>query len=83
LALVDSARTQPLEALAGAGWTRKGQPLYYGAHILSLLGRGDEAVAMLREALNNGQRLGPDEPLQWYWAPIKDHPGFQELVRIR
>jgi tRNA A-37 threonylcarbamoyl transferase component Bud32/tetratricopeptide (TPR) repeat protein/TolB-like protein len=83
LALVDSARTQPLTALAGAGWTRKGQPLYYGAHILSLLGRGDEAVAMLREALNNGQRLGPDEPLQWYWAPIKDHPGFQELVRIR
>ncbi len=24
-----------------------------------------------------------DEPLQWYWAPIKDHPGFQELVRVR
>jgi hypothetical protein len=40
-------------------------------------------VALLREALNNGQRLGPDEPLEWYWAPIRDHPPFQELVRIR
>jgi len=83
LALVDSARTQPLSAFLGSGWTRKGDPLYYGAHILSLLGRGDEAVALLREAMNNGWRLGADEPLQWYWAPIKDHPGFQELVRVR
>jgi hypothetical protein len=40
-------------------------------------------VALLREAMNNGWRLGADEPLQWYWVPIKDHPGFQELVRIR
>ena len=83
LALVDSARTQPLTAFEGSGWDLKGAPLYHGAHIFSLLGRGDEAVALLREALNNGWRLGADEPLQWYWAPIKDHPGFQELVRIR
>jgi hypothetical protein len=83
LALVDSARTQPLTAFAGSGWDVKGAPLYYGAHIFSLRGRGDEAVALLREALNNGWRLGADEPLQWYWAPIKDHPGFQELVRVR
>jgi TolB-like protein len=82
LALVDSARTQPISAFVGSGW-RKAAPLYHGAHILSLLGRGDEAVAMLREALNNGWRLGADEPLQWYWAPIKDHPPFQELVRVR
>lgn len=83
LALVDSARTQPLIAFAASGWDRKGTPMYYGAHILSLLGRKDEAVALLREALNNGARLGPDEPLEWYWAPIKDYPPFQELVRIR
>ncbi|MGM0668778.1 MAG: hypothetical protein ACQET1_03615, partial [Gemmatimonadota bacterium] len=82
LALVDSARTQPFTVF-GETWSNKGAPLYYGAHILSLLGRGDEAVALLREAMNNGQRLGADEPLQWYWAPIKDHPGFQELVRVR
>ena len=82
LALVDSARTQPFTVF-GETWNNKGAPLYHGAHILSLLDRGDEAVALLREALNNGWRLGADEPLQWYWAPIKDHPGFQELVRIR
>jgi tetratricopeptide (TPR) repeat protein len=82
LALVDSARTQPFTVF-GETWNNKGAPLYYGAQILSLLGRGDEAVALLREAMNNGQRLGADEPLQWYWAPIKDHPGFQELVRVR
>jgi hypothetical protein len=35
----------------------KGTPLYHGAHILSLLGRRDEAVAMPREAMNNGWRL--------------------------
>jgi hypothetical protein len=81
LALVDSARTQPLTVFVG--WTRKGTPLYYGAHILSLLGSRDEAVALLREALNNGQRLGSDEPLQWYWAPIKDYPPFQELVKLK
>ncbi len=82
LALVDSARTQPISAFVGSGWP-KAAPLYHGAHILSLLGRGDEAVAMLREAMNNGCRLGADEPLQWYWAPIKDHPPFQELVKVR
>jgi hypothetical protein len=83
LALVDSAGTQPLATFEGSGWDLKGAPLYYGAHILSLLGRGDEAVALLREAMNNGWRLEADEPLQWYWAPIKDHPPFQELVRVR
>jgi hypothetical protein len=82
LALVDSARTQPISAFVGSGWP-KAAPLYHGAHILSLLGRGDEAVSMLREAMNNGCRLGPDEPLQWYWAPIRDYPPFQELVRLR
>jgi tetratricopeptide (TPR) repeat protein len=82
LALVDSARTQPFTVF-GETWNNKGAPFYYGAHIVSLLARGDEAVALLREAMNNGWRLGADEPLQWYWAPIKDHPGFQELVRLR
>jgi hypothetical protein len=38
---------------------------------------------MLREALNNGWRLVPDQPLQWFRAPIRDYPPFQELVRMR
>ena len=82
LALVDSARTQPLVAYAG-GWTVAGAPRYFGAQILSLLDRKAEAVALLREALNGGTRLGPDEELQWYWAPIKDYPPFQELVKLK
>jgi hypothetical protein len=82
-ALADSARSQPIEAFAASGWGKPGQPMYYGAQILALLGRRDEAVALLREALNNGRRLGPDEPLEWYWTPIRDYPPFQELVRIR
>jgi tRNA A-37 threonylcarbamoyl transferase component Bud32/tetratricopeptide (TPR) repeat protein/TolB-like protein len=82
-ALADSARTQPLIAYAGSGWAQRGRPMYFGAHILALLGLRDEAVALLREALNHGARLGPDEPLEWYWAPIRDYPPFQELVRIR
>jgi len=65
------------------GWTVRGTPMYYGTQVLSLLGRKDQAVAMLRQAVNNGARLGPDEPLQWYWEPIRDYPPFQELVRIR
>jgi tetratricopeptide (TPR) repeat protein len=83
LVLADSARTLPFELFAGPGWEVPGRPMYFGAQILALLGRREEAVALLREALNNGQRLGPDEPLEWYWAPIRDYPPFQELVRIR
>lgn len=83
LPLADSAGTQPLAAFGNMGWNVKGAPIYYGAQTLALLGRQEAAVAMLREALNNGWRLGPDEPLQWYWEPIKDYPPFQELVRIR
>jgi hypothetical protein len=83
LALVDSARTEPLAAFAGSSWSLTGQPRYYGAHLLAFLGRKAEAVAMLREALNGGWRLEADEPLLWFWAPLKDYPPFQELVKIR
>ena len=38
---------------------------------------------MLREALNNGWRLQLHEDLQWYWAPLKDYPRFQELVKLK
>jgi TolB-like protein len=83
MALVDSARTQPLTAFDGSDWGVVGAPRYYAAHILSLLGRKDEAVGMLRESLNGGWRLVPDEPLGWQWAPIRDHPPFRELVKVR
>jgi tRNA A-37 threonylcarbamoyl transferase component Bud32/tetratricopeptide (TPR) repeat protein len=81
LALVDSARTLPVTAFAD--WQGIHLPRYHAANLLSLLGRRDEAVAMLRDALNNGWRLAPDEALQWYWAPIKDYPPFRELVKVK
>jgi hypothetical protein len=40
-------------------------------------------LSKLREALDNGWRLVPDEPLQWFRALIREYPPFQELVRIR
>ena len=83
LALVDSARRQALAMFPATGWDKRGDPFYFGAQLLALLGRKDEAVAMLRDALNNGLRLNVDESLQWYWKPIKDYPPFQELVRLR
>jgi hypothetical protein len=59
--------------------------MYHGAQVLALLGNREEAVALLRQALNNGAVFpdGGDEPLEWYWAPIRDFTPFQELMRIR
>jgi tetratricopeptide (TPR) repeat protein len=87
LALVDSIRTQPLTAFYP--WSSKGAPLYFGAQILSLLGRKEQAVFMLREALNNGARIAeppdysPHMRLRWVWAPLRGYPPFEELVRPR
>lgn len=82
LALVEVSRANRPEFF-GAGWASQGQPEYYGAQILALLGRKDEAVTLLRQSLNEGWRLGLDEERQWFWATIRDYPPFVELVRIR
>jgi tetratricopeptide (TPR) repeat protein len=84
LAMVDSLRSASTDVLR-AVWpgSPEGDRTYYGAQILALLGRRDEAVAWLRQALNAGRRLEPDEALQWYWEPIRDYPPFQELVRVK
>lgn len=85
LALVDSVRKLPQSAFA-ATWENSGAKYYYGSQVLALLGRKEEAVAMLRDALNNGFRLGTntiDEPLQWCWVTIKDYPPFMELMKLR
>ncbi|MDP1891393.1 MAG: hypothetical protein Q8K55_10935 [Gemmatimonadaceae bacterium] len=58
-------------------------PRCFGAQILALPGRKDDAVAMLRDELNNGWRPDVDEPLEWSWAPPKDDPPLVALVKRR
>ena len=82
-ALADSARTLSFDAYDGSGWSVVGAPKYYGAQILALLGRKQEAVALLRQSLNNGWRLDVDEELFWYWEPLRDYPPFQELMKLK
>ena len=57
--------------------------LYWAATIAALLDRKQEAVALIREWLNHGGRFGANEPLRPEWESLKEHPLFQELVRIR
>lgn len=79
-AMVDSLRTATVELQADRVNPRA-RALYTGAQILSVLGRRGEAVGMLVQALSNGYRLDFDEELMWYWAPIRDYPQFQALMR--
>ena len=50
---------------------------------LAALGRKDDALALWREALNNGYRMGADTGLGKIWAPHKDYPPFQELMKLK
>jgi hypothetical protein len=81
MAMVDSARTQP--EVRGIGIGHRAGLLYRAASILSLLGRKEEAVTTLRECLLVGGIFEPDEPLYWFWAPLRDYPPFQELMKLK
>jgi hypothetical protein len=83
VALVDSLRAAPLEDVATWATAPEGARSYYVAQLLALLGRKDEAVSWLRQALNNGWRLGVDEKFDLNWESIRDYPPFQELVRVK
>ncbi len=57
-----------------------GSQTYWRARIAAILGQQESAVALLREALAQGQsytRLHPDPDLDL----LKDYPPFQELVK--
>lgn len=65
------------------------QPYLRGAHTLwrvriaAQLGREDEAVDLLREAMSQGQPNGIHLHTVPDLYPLRDHPGFRELVRIK
>lgn len=71
--------------LAASGGITPGQTeaRFRAAVLLASLGKRDEAVAMLREALNHGHRVGSDERLLHFWDRIRGYPPFEELVRLR
>lgn len=61
----------------------RGEHTLWRARIAAQLGREDEAVDLLREAMSQGQPydtyLHTDPDLD----PLRDHPGFRELARIK
>jgi tetratricopeptide (TPR) repeat protein len=80
-AIIDAAKSAPLSVYST--WGTIGQPLYYRAQLLAMMGRKDEAVASLREALNRGYRLGVDDELQLFWDNVRNYPPFVELTKLR
>jgi tetratricopeptide (TPR) repeat protein len=82
-AMVESLRSASTDLLATWATTPEAARSYYGAQILALLGRKDEAVSWLRQALNGGWRLEVDEEFNLNWEPIRDYPPFQELVKVK
>lgn len=80
-AIIDSARTLPIDAYQT--WGSIAQPLYFRAQLLAMMGRKDEAVASLREALNHGYRFITDDALQSFWDNVRDYAPFVELTKLR
>ncbi|MGH7539608.1 MAG: hypothetical protein ACRELC_01275, partial [Gemmatimonadota bacterium] len=58
--------------------------LSYEAAMRSLMGDEDTAIELqLRYiAANPGHAFRPDEPIGWWWRPLRDHPRFHELVAV-
>ena len=49
---------------------------------LALLGRREDAVAMLREVMRGISRLSPNEiRLDPLWSRLKDDPRFEEILK--
>jgi hypothetical protein len=81
MALVEADRSRA--TVPGMAMTTRANLLYRAASLLSLLGRKEEAVVMLRESLASGGSIDGDQPLLWFWAPLRDYPPFQELVKLK
>ncbi|MEJ2504415.1 MAG: hypothetical protein P8177_14070, partial [Gemmatimonadota bacterium] len=72
------------EALAaGAGPWDHGRAAYDRARIRARLGDLDAAVELLREAHAQGQNAGYLMRTDPDLAAVRDHPGYQELIRPR
>ena len=56
---------------------------YWGSRVLGSAGKCEEAVSMLRDALNRGARIYWPEFHSPDWDPIRGCPAFQELIRPR
>jgi tetratricopeptide (TPR) repeat protein len=59
----------------------RGQHTLWRARIASILGQRAQAVALLGEALHQGQQYGAFVHTIPQFAPLRDYPPFQELLR--
>jgi len=61
----------------------KGRHTYWRAVITGALGDPDEAVRLLRQAYRDGRERFANDAEHAYLDPIRDHPGFRELMTPR
>jgi predicted Zn-dependent protease len=81
--LGDRAGAERIAESLGAldGRYRFGLHTYCCAHIASLLGEKDEAVALLRNAFAQGYRFSISVHRDPDFEPLRDYPPCQELLR--
>lgn len=81
--LPDSARTVMVDARAGAEVDPEQELVGYEAIMRTLVGDHDEAVRLLRRYVSakpGHQFLEVEGDLHWWWRPLRDHPGFDEVA---
>lgn len=80
--LADSARNVLVAARAGREVDPERQLALDEAVSRTLLGDYDEAIDLLTSyvAMNPGHDFDIDRELHWYYRPLRDHPGFRQVV---
>ena len=80
----DSARAMLLAARADKTIDPGDELLGYEAFVRALLGEKDAAVRIIEEYVaKHPEHLGGFKRANfWWWAPLRDHPGFQRITKL-
>ncbi len=81
--LPDSARSVMVDARAGPEVDPDQELHGFEAVMRTLVGDYDEAVQLLRRYVSSNpghQFLEVQGDLHWWWRPLRDHPGFDEVA---
>lgn len=54
---------------------------HWRAFIAAFSGRLDDAVGLLRQAMDEGVPMSASFHISLYYEPLRGHPGFEQLVR--